>query len=69
MALDEKPGYPPGFSLETKAIDCGWETKGGRFLCHHPSMQGVPHSFGNPVDTAEFRCPAHRSGVELYRAH
>lgn len=32
-------------------------------------MQGVPHSFDNPADTAEFRCPAHRPGVELYRAH
>jgi AraC-like DNA-binding protein len=32
-------------------------------------MQGVPQSFDNPVDTAEFRCPAHRPGVELYRAH
>lgn len=32
-------------------------------------MQGVPHSFDHSADTAEFRCPAHRSGVELYRAH
>jgi AraC-like DNA-binding protein len=32
-------------------------------------MQGVFHSFDNSADTAEFRCPAHRSGVELYRAH
>jgi AraC-like DNA-binding protein len=32
-------------------------------------MQGVPHPFDNPADTTEFRCPAHRSGVELYRAH
>jgi AraC-like DNA-binding protein len=32
-------------------------------------MQGVPHSFDNRADTAEFRCPKHRSGVELYRAH
>ena len=32
-------------------------------------MQGVPHLFEHPADTAEFRCPAHRAGVELYRAH
>jgi AraC-like DNA-binding protein len=32
-------------------------------------MQGVPHLFDHPADTAEFRCPAHRAGVELYRAH
>lgn len=32
-------------------------------------MQGVPHSFDSSADTAEFRCPAHRPGVELYRAH
>jgi AraC-like DNA-binding protein len=37
--------------------------------CHHPLMQGVPLSFDNSADTAEFRCPAHRPGVELYRAH
>lgn len=32
-------------------------------------MDGVPHLFDHPADTAEFRCPAHRAGVELYRAH
>ncbi|RUL78218.1 AraC family transcriptional regulator [Dyella choica] len=32
-------------------------------------MQGVPHSFDNPADSAQFRCPAHRPGIELYRAH
>ena len=32
-------------------------------------MQGVPHHFGNPTDHAEFRLPAHRAGIELYRAH
>lgn len=31
-------------------------------------MHGVPHLFDHPADTAEFRCPAHRAGVELYRA-
>ncbi|MFC4764247.1 AraC family transcriptional regulator [Dyella koreensis] len=32
-------------------------------------MQGVPHHFDHPQDAAEFRHPAHRPGVELYRAH
>ena len=32
-------------------------------------MQGVPASFDFPTDSAEFRHPAHRDGVELYRAH
>lgn len=32
-------------------------------------MHGVPHLFDHPADTAEFRCPAHRAGIELYRAH
>lgn len=32
-------------------------------------MQGVPHQFDHPHDSAEFRHPAHRDGVELYRAH
>jgi AraC-like DNA-binding protein len=32
-------------------------------------MQGVPESFNNPADVAQFRCPAHRPGIELYRAH
>lgn len=32
-------------------------------------MQGVPHTFEHLRDSAEFRCPAHRGGVELYRAH
>lgn len=32
-------------------------------------MHGVPASFDFPTDSAEFRHPAHRGGVELYRAH
>lgn len=32
-------------------------------------MQGVPGQFDHPHDSAEFRHPAHRDGVELYRAH
>ncbi|WP_049623982.1 AraC family transcriptional regulator [Frateuria defendens] len=32
-------------------------------------MQGVPAHFEHPHDAAEFRRPAHRAGVELYRAH
>ena len=32
-------------------------------------MHGVPHHFDNPADQAEFRHPAHRGGIELYRAH
>lgn len=32
-------------------------------------MQGVPEAFDDPADAAEFRRPAHRPGVELYRAH
>jgi AraC-like DNA-binding protein len=32
-------------------------------------MQGVPDSFDFPADAAEFRHPAHRAGIELYRAH
>jgi AraC-like DNA-binding protein len=32
-------------------------------------MQGVSHLSDHPADTAEFRCPAHRAGIELYRAH
>lgn len=32
-------------------------------------MQGVPTAFDHGVDRAEFRRPAHRGGVELYRAH
>ncbi len=32
-------------------------------------MQGVPASFDFPADSAEFRHPAHRGGIELYRAH
>lgn len=31
-------------------------------------MQGVPDQFDHPADRAEFRRPAHRTGVELYRA-
>ena len=32
-------------------------------------MQAVPESFDHPLDAAEFKRPAHRAGVELYRAH
>lgn len=32
-------------------------------------MHGVPQSFDHPLDRAEFKRPAHRDGVELYRAH
>lgn len=32
-------------------------------------MQGVPHHFSHASDQAEFRLPAHRPGIELYRAH
>lgn len=32
-------------------------------------MQGVPGKFDHPADTAQFRHPPHRAGVELYRAH
>lgn len=32
-------------------------------------MQGVPEAFDDPRDTVEFRRPAQRPGVELYRAH
>ena len=32
-------------------------------------MQGVPEHFDHPLDRAQFRRPAHRDGVELYRAH
>ncbi|KRE90953.1 AraC family transcriptional regulator [Frateuria sp. Soil773] len=32
-------------------------------------MQGVPAHFEHARDSAEFRHPAHRAGVELYRAH
>ncbi|RPE80092.1 AraC family transcriptional regulator [Vulcaniibacterium tengchongense] len=32
-------------------------------------MQGVPARFEHPQDRAEYRRPAHRPGVELYRAH
>lgn len=32
-------------------------------------MPGVPEQFDSPADRAEFRHPAHRAGVELYRAH
>lgn len=32
-------------------------------------MQGVPETFEHPTDRAEFRRPAGRAGVELYRAH
>lgn len=32
-------------------------------------MHGVPDAFDHPADRAEFRRPAHRAGIELYRAH
>lgn len=32
-------------------------------------MHGLPEPFDSPSDTAEFHHPAHRAGVELYRAH
>ncbi|MDI9238032.1 AraC family transcriptional regulator [Lysobacter sp. LF1] len=32
-------------------------------------MQGVPEQFDHPQDRAQFRRPAHRAGIELYRAH
>ena len=32
-------------------------------------MQAVPDHFDHPLDAAEFKRPAHRPGVELYRAH
>lgn len=33
------------------------------------AMHGVPEAFAHAADAAEFRRPAHRGGVELYRAH
>jgi AraC-like DNA-binding protein len=32
-------------------------------------VDAVPDHFDHPLDAAEFRRPAHRPGVELYRAH
>ena len=32
-------------------------------------MNGVPLAFDHRTDRAEFRRPAHRAGIELYRAH
>jgi AraC-like DNA-binding protein len=32
-------------------------------------MQGVPQHFEHQQDVAQFRRPAHRDGIELYRAH
>lgn len=32
-------------------------------------MHGVPEQFDHPQDRAQFRRPAHRAGIELYRAH
>jgi AraC-like DNA-binding protein len=32
-------------------------------------VQAVPDHFDHPLDAAEFMRPAHRPGVELYRAH
>jgi len=32
-------------------------------------VHGVPDHFDHPLDAAEFKRPAHRPGVELYRAH
>ncbi len=34
-----------------------------------PLIAGVPQAFDHPNDRAEFRRPAHRPGIELYRAH
>ncbi|WP_020647960.1 AraC family transcriptional regulator [Solimonas variicoloris] len=34
-----------------------------------PRPQGVPDAFEHRPDRAEFRRPAHRAGIELYRAH
>lgn len=34
-----------------------------------PAPAGVPAQFEHAADRAEFRRPAHRSGIELYRAH
>ena len=34
-----------------------------------PAMQGVPQTFDDPRDAARFFRPAHRPGVECYRAH
>jgi AraC-like DNA-binding protein len=33
------------------------------------ALRGVPDAFDSARDAAEFRRPAHRAGVELYRAH
>ena len=35
----------------------------------HAAMQAVPDTFEHALDAAEFKRPAHRAGVELYRAH
>ena len=32
-------------------------------------MDSVPEAFESPGDAAEFKRPAHRAGIELYRAH
>lgn len=32
-------------------------------------MDAVPDRFDHPLDAAEFKRPAHRAGIELYRAH
>src|SRR5262249_57922398 len=34
-----------------------------------PTMNGVPQYFDHAADRAAFKRPAHRAGVELYRAH
>lgn len=39
-----------------------------RFIDPLATMPGVPQAFDAPEDAAEFRRPAHRPGVELYRA-
>ncbi|MFY9511727.1 MAG: AraC family transcriptional regulator [Rubrivivax sp.] len=32
-------------------------------------MDGVPEAFDSPEDAVDYRRPAHRAGIELYRAH
>lgn len=34
-----------------------------------PPLAGVPQAFDHPNDRAQFRRPAHRPAIELYRAH
>jgi AraC-like DNA-binding protein len=56
MACDANAGCGEGLS-----------TRRGR--PYSSAMQGVPEIFDHPLDAAEFKRPAHRPGVELYRAH